>query len=60
MGFNIAPEGKGSRLTMFIDYDEPPEPWTLLGRVLGPVYARWCTASMARGTAQQFGAAASA
>ena len=54
MGFMIHPSGERSRLTVFIDYDEPPAPWRLLGRVLGPVYARWCTASIARGAEQAF------
>lgn len=47
MGFDITPEGARSDLRVFLDYDLPPRGaarW--LGRVLGPVYARWCTNRM--------------
>jgi carbon monoxide dehydrogenase subunit G len=43
MGFEIAPEGAGSQLSVFIDYQLPSG--FVLGvtsRMLGPVYARWC------------------
>ena len=47
LGFEIAPEGTGSRVRVFIDYDLPR---TALGRALGPVgahaYARWCVNRM--------------
>ncbi len=43
MGFRIAPEGGGSRLTVFIDYRLPNTVvWGILSRVSGPAYARWC------------------
>lgn len=56
MGFEIAPRAGGSRLRVFIDWNDPPPPWRWLGRMLGRTYARWCTTSMARGAAEQFGA----
>ena len=54
MGFEIEPSGSGSMLTVFIEYDDAPAPWTRLSRVLGPVYARWCTVNMANGAARSF------
>lgn len=43
LGFEIAPDGAGSRVRVFVDYDSPR---TALGRLLGSVgahaYARWC------------------
>ena len=58
MGFEIAPEGDGSSLAVFIDYDEPSGALRLVGRFLGGMYARWCTRSMAGGAAAHFRAAA--
>lgn len=58
MGFDVAPEGAGSRLRVFIDYTLPeraPARW--LGRLLGPAYARWCTERMAQDTVRHFAAA---
>jgi hypothetical protein len=47
MGFEIAPLGEGSRLTVFIDYDLPESPGTRwLGHLLGASYARWCVERM--------------
>ena len=54
MGFIIEATDSGSQLNVFIEYDEPPQPWTMLARLLGPVYARWCTVSMAEGAAKRF------
>ena len=54
MGFEIRPEGSGSRLLVFIDYDEPLGRWRFAGKLLGSRYARWCTRSMARGAARYF------
>lgn len=54
MGFDIQPEGSGSRLRVYIDYDDPPGPWRLAGKLLGGLYARWCTRNIAKGTAAQF------
>ena len=54
MGFEIQPLGSRSRLMVFIDYDEPKSPWTILGKLFGPTYARWCTVSMAEGAARRF------
>lgn len=54
MGFDISPEGLGSRLRVFIEYDLPAWPWRLLGLIAGRFYARWCVRSMASGAARQF------
>jgi hypothetical protein len=54
MGFDIEPRGNGARLTVFIDYNEPKSPWTIVGRLFGPVYARWCTVNMTQGAAREF------
>ena len=54
LGFEIEAHGQCSRLTMFIDYDDPPPPWRIAGRLLGAVYARWCTTSMADGAVAAF------
>lgn len=56
MGFEIRPEGAGSRLRVFIDYalpDQAPARW--LGVLLGRAYARWCTERMAGDASQHFG-----
>src|SRR5574338_477605 len=54
MGFEIAPDGDGSQLRVFIDYDEPSGPWRVAGKLLGGAYARRCTRRMAQGAAKQF------
>jgi hypothetical protein len=54
MGFSIEPVGAGSSLTVFIDYDDPAGAWAPLGWLLGPIYARWCTVSMAEGAKAAF------
>ena len=54
MGFEIMTESDGSQLLVFIDYDEPPGPWRLAGKLLGGVYARWCTQSTTRSVAARF------
>ena len=55
MGFEISPRDDGSDVLVFIDYDDPAGPWALLGRLLGPVYARWCTTSMAEAAREAAG-----
>jgi hypothetical protein len=56
MGFEIEPEGDGSRLCVFIDYSHPSGP---MGRILGflfaRIYARWCVTRMASDAARRFG-----
>ena len=43
MGFVIDPAPRGAQLTVFIDYQLPASaPWRWLGRLLAPMYARWC------------------
>ena len=54
MGFEIGERGARSRLKVFIEYEDAPAPWTLPGRLLGPIYARWCTESMAQGAMRRF------
>lgn len=54
MGFQIEPEGGGSALAVFIDYEEPAGGLRLAGMLLGGMYARWCTRSMAEGAARHF------
>lgn len=50
MGFDVLPLVQGSRVRLWIDYALPQHGvgrW--LGRLLGGVYARWCTRQMLRG-----------
>lgn len=54
MGFEIGEREGKSRLKVFIEYEDAPAPWTLPGRLLGPIYARWCTENMALGARQRF------
>lgn len=48
MGFEIAPSGSGSRLTVFIDYAPPPSSVLRRLPMLGRFYARWCVERMVR------------
>lgn len=55
MGFEVSPEPSGSRLRVFIDYELPGGGALLgLGRLLGPMYARWCIRRMAQDAAAGF------
>ena len=55
MGFELTPSGDASMLRVFIDYSLPTTaPGSWLGRLLGGVYARWCTKQMADGAAKHF------
>ena len=54
MGFDIELEGGGSRLTVFIDYDDPDGAWRVAGKLFGGMYARWCTRNMAGAAADSF------
>jgi hypothetical protein len=54
MGFEIIPQANRSLLKVFIDWRDPGPRWRWLGRLLGRVYAKWCTESMARGAADYF------
>jgi hypothetical protein len=49
MGFEIEPDGTGSALCVFIDYDDPKS-WAgrVLGALFAPLYARWCVERMAK------------
>ena len=47
MGYEITPHGAGSGLRVFLDYALPDrEVSRLLGKLLGRLYARWCTRRM--------------
>jgi hypothetical protein len=55
MGFELTSKGDSSLVRVFIDYSLPtsaPRSW--LGRLLGGVYARWCTKQMADDAARYF------
>jgi len=54
MGFEIATAAQGSRLKVFIDWDDPAPPWRWLGPLLGRAYAKWCVRSMTQGVAYFF------
>ena len=55
MGFELTPKGDSSLVRVFIDYSLPTEaPGSWLGRLLGGVYARWCTKQMAEDAARHF------
>ena len=56
MGFTITPAAAGVDLRVVIDYDLPANgiPW-LLGRLLGRLYAAWCTERMVRDAQHAFG-----
>lgn len=48
MGFTIAPQGAGSRLVVFIDYQLPTHGFPrVLGLFFARAYASWCTRRMA-------------
>jgi hypothetical protein len=48
LGFELEPKGRASTVRVFIDYSLPTKwPARWLGRLLGAVYARWCTERMA-------------
>jgi len=56
MGFELTRKGDASQVRVFIDYSLPalaPASW--LGRLLGGVYARWCTKQMADDAGRHFG-----
>jgi len=55
LGFELSPDGAGSRVRIFIDYDLPARPPALwLGMLLGRFYARWCTGRMAKDAVTHF------
>lgn len=46
MGFDLMPEGSGSRLTVWIDYKLPARGFGRWLPFLGRMYARWCIEQM--------------
>jgi hypothetical protein len=55
MGVHITPEGGGSRLRVFIDY-QLPDGWVTywLGWLFGRFYAGWCVRQMLSGVQRSF------
>ena len=59
MGFELTSRGDSSLVRVFIDYSLPTNaPGSWLGRLLGGVYARWCTKQMADDAARHFNSTA--
>ena len=56
MGVEIRPDGRGSRVRVFIDYELPKGVTLWLGWVFGDFYAKWCVRQMLAGTSDRFGA----
>jgi len=56
MGFDIAPEGEGSRLRVWIDYDLPARGIGRWAPRLARMYARWCVTQMTADAAEVFAA----
>ena len=55
MGFEVTPSGDSSLVRVFIDYSLPMGfVGRCLGRLLGSVYAKWCTQSMTRDAVERF------
>ena len=55
MGFELTPKVDSSLVRVFVDYSLPAKaPGSWLGRLLGGVYARWCTKQMADDAARHF------
>jgi hypothetical protein len=55
MGFDVAVQGSGSLLRVFIDYALPEAlPGRWLGRAFGRAYARWCTERMVSDSVRHF------
>lgn len=61
MGFRIATDPGGSQLAVFIEYELPTSALQhAAGRLLAPVYARWCCRQMVRDAQSAFAAGATA
>jgi hypothetical protein len=58
LGVELRPHAGVTKARIFIDYALPeraPARW--LGRLFGPIYARWCTRRMATDAIRRFGGA---
>ena len=56
MGFDVTRQGESSLVRVFIDYNLPTGlVGRCLGRLLGSVYARWCTRRMTEDAVKRFG-----
>lgn len=53
MRVEIFPQKRGSRLTVGINY-ELPSPNSILGKLFGSLYARWCVSQMLDGARKRF------
>lgn len=54
MGVELDPDGKKTKLKVFIDYDLPSGSSKLLGIIFGGMYARWCVDQMLNGVINNF------
>ena len=55
LGFDVIPKGNSSLVRVYIDYNLPATAFSsLLGWLLGGVYARWCTKRMADDAIKHF------
>jgi len=54
MGFEVADEGTGSRLRVWIDYALPDRSWARRVPGLAALYARWCVRRMVSDAVQHF------
>ncbi|WP_293482883.1 SRPBCC family protein [Phenylobacterium sp.] len=54
MGFEIADEGAGSRLRVWIDYALPDRGWARRAPALAGLYARWCVNRMVSDAVRHF------
>lgn len=55
MGFELKRKGDSTLMRVFIDYSLPTTlPGSWLGRLLGGIYARWCTKRMVDDAARHF------
>jgi len=53
MRVSITPQNQGSRITVGINYDLP-SPNSILGKLFGGFYARWCVSQMLDGVKDRF------
>lgn len=57
MGFETRPSGSATEIAVAIDYRLPRHPiWRWAGRLLAPLYARWCVSRMVGDARRHFNA----
>lgn len=55
MGFETRVSGSATDISVYIGYQLPQGmPWYWVGRLLAPLYARWCVSSMVNDTRRHF------